>query len=367
MASDVLRPVGVSASASAHALAPGLGAIPQGASTAAVSAAVLAPALTAASSPTSLSLELCGVGRVSLKLSPHGQALPPDAALPHLFQHAHEAAWPQVLAALDKNPSERGRAAALVLRASGLPGAVHPDRTALVRQLAQMAAHSPDPAVYQWAWTLCHRAQGQPECQALSPQGWAERAPNDLRGWLLLAQDDPAARPMALQRAAQARDVVALPPLTPWVDAAIPPGLPPYLRVDLLMQAVGVEAAFTDTAYFYALKHCVETPEARATCSALADNLAQRGSDSQSLSMARTIGRRVGWTPERVAAVEDIDKAVVQEFLPKDVTEVYSCSSVERYTAWFRDLAALGARAALQQRAAARKLSAPGSPIAASR
>ena len=330
-------------------------------------AASFAAQIARASGTGPLTVELCGVGRVDVKRPEAGQRLSPDERLPHLFEHALAAAWPQVLAALEQSPVERGRAAALALRAAGLPETDSRDPREFVRQLAQTAARSRDPQIYQWAWSLCTRAPEAPECRELSPQGWLDRAPDDVRGWLLLAQASAAQRDSALRRAAQAETAAPLPALIPWVDGAMPPGMPPYLRLEMLVQTVGIEAAFADRAYFFALAHCRERSDARDICSALADNLARRGTDTFSLSMARALGRHAGWAPERIAAVDTLDQELSRLALSEDPTETYTCNSVERTTAWFRDRATLGERAALRQRIAADKLSGSRAPSAASR
>lgn len=312
-------------------------------------------------------VELCGVGLVQVNRPAAGQSLSPDEKLPHLFEHALAAAWPQVLAALAQSPVERARAAGLALRAAGLPETENVDPRVYVRQLAQMATRSRDADIYQWAWTFCARAPDMPECRALSPQAWLERAHEDLRGWLLLARANPAERDSALRRAAQATAVAPLPALTPWVESAVPRGMALYLRLQLLIAVVGIEAAFTDSAYSFALTQCRERPEHRDTCSALADNLAQNGTDTMSLGVARALGRHAGWPPERIAAVDTLDQELARLALSEDASQTYTCSSVDRHTAWFRDRAALGERAALRQRVLAGGFSAPAAPSAASR
>lgn len=56
-----------------------------------------------------------------MRLPPPGTADASLELLPRpLGQHARAEAWPRVLAEMDGSPTERSRAAALVLRASGL-------------------------------------------------------------------------------------------------------------------------------------------------------------------------------------------------------------------------------------------------------
>lgn len=321
-----------------------------------------APAAASAARPSQITLDLCGVGPVPVRLPPPGAADPSFELLPRpLGQHARAEAWARVLDAMDASPTERNRAAALVLRASGLFEAetsplvqAMPDTTPFVRQLAALAQGTRDAGVLQWALAVCERTPRLAECQALSVRELVVLAPEDGRNWLLLAAADAAGRDEALRRAASAPVIAAMPSLTPAIEAAAAADLPPYLLQDLLVHAVGVEAAQVNSRLFSALRHCREaTGERRGTCLALADALQLRGPELTELGVAAGLGKRLGWSPDRVAAAKAEQLSLMAQIPRFDMDQPYGCANVERTRDWLRERATLGERATLQRRAAA--------------
>lgn len=329
---------------------------------AAAAAASVLPVAVAAPRPTQMSLDLCGVGPVSIRLPPPGA---PDASfelLPRpLGQHARSEAWSRVLAALDASSADSSRAAALVLRASGLLYAeasplaqTLPDTTPYVRQLAALAGGTRDAGVLQWALSVCQRSPRLAECQALSVRDLVALAPEDGRNWLLLAAADAGKRDEALRRAASAPGMGVIPSLTPAVEDAAPPDLPPYLLQELLVHALGVESALVDPAMFGAFHHCrTASKEQRDSCAALADVLHQRGTDLLTLGLARSIGGLHGWSPERTARAKADEALLTAQFPKFDEDQPYGCANVQRTRDYFRERATLGERATLKRRAAA--------------
>lgn len=391
---------GVGAARSEREAPPKLAAAPAAASSASASAAVAgaaAPAAMLAATPETLasqavraekqgvpaaladqtSLELCGIGNVPMPRRISGREPESFELLPGpLGQWARAEAWPRVLAAMQASPLERARAAALVLQASGLldaaasPAALsaRPDTVPFVRQLALMAQGTRDAGVLQWALAVCAHEPGLAECQALSAADLVAMAPEDGRSWLLLAAADPARREEALRRVAQAPVLRGTPTLASAMSP--PPGLPPYLWLEMLGQVHGVEAAFMDTSMFAALRYCrAAGDDGRAVCLALADALALRGSDLMSLSVARSLGQSLGWPAARLAELKLTEEQLVaQVLLVEDTTQPYSCANVERVLSWVTDWGLLGEREALQRRvAAAQAVSAASAASAAAK
>lgn len=302
--------------------------------------------------PSTMNLQLCGVGPVTIRLPPKGAGAESFDPLPGPLGHlARAEAWHQVLAAMESNPSERSRAAALVLRASGLPEAdaamrpvqAPPDTVPVVRQLAELARSTRDAGVLQWALAVCKRYEGVAECQRLSAQQLVVLAPDDGRHWLLLAAVDPLRRKEALLRAAHASTIGVSPPLWPLVDAAAPATLPPYLLQDVLIEAVGVDAAMPDASLHAVATHCTgQGDEQRTTCLALADALYLRGQDLLTQSVGRGVGKRHGWPTERVAAAQAEQLRLMTKTHWGDADQPYACEAVQRTTQFLRDRAQFG-------------------------
>lgn len=309
-------------------------------------------------------LQVCGVGSVRIRDVAAARQQSLEVLPPALGLYARREAWPRVLARLDAG-TDRARATALALRASGLldaeatiaPQAQLPDAAAAaaaaVRQLAVLAAGTADASVLRLALLACQSHAQTQECRALSPRDLVRLAPEDGSHWLQLAAAEPAERDAALLRAAQSARFSPTPSLVAPVDAAMPQDVPPYLRADLLLQALGVESGLLfDFAMFSALRPCASGDVPRAVCTQLADAMAARGQSLTVLAAAESLGRRSGgWAAERSKAVVAERDALFLELLTVDADiQVHGCNAVGRRRRLLLDIAAMGERAALQQR-----------------
>jgi hypothetical protein len=352
--------------------------------------------------------DLCGVGRMPMPVpipvpglaSAPGGAWPADAATaaaeagetlapgdplpPSLGRLARAEAWPLLLAQLDAG-DEGGRAAAWVLRASGLmdmdttPGWPGPDagaaaaldRRAPVEALAQLAADSRDAGIHRWALALCERQRhleqgpgaataaagpgwlGGSACERLSAHDLAELDPDDAHGWLVRAHAaaDEAARTLALQRAATAARWRTTPPgLIERVDAAWPESLPGYLRSELLLRALGAELSIAEGAPVALLRHCRgSTGTDRAPlCSDLATMAAERGDSLIALVLGARLGQEAGWPGERVQALRDEFTRLQARAAALESDQPWSCREVARLRGFLRLRADEGELAALR-------------------
>lgn len=328
----------------------------------------------AAVRPKQMTLELCGIGRMSILLPSDEAEGARRELLPRpLGQYARAEAWDRIMSTLDASLADRERAAAMVLRASGLLDgeataallARQPRTTAHVQQLATLARQTRDAGVLQWALAVCEREPALEACLALSPRDLVALAPQDGRNWLLLAAVDAGRRDEALRRAAQAPTIGSAPSLLAAIEAALPADLPPYLRHELQLQALGFELALPDPTLIVATKHCHRTaPAGDATCSLLAEALQQRGPDLLAMFVGRKMGERLGWPAARVTATK-AEEARLRAQFPKAATDQpYGCAEVGRMRNYLLDRAAVGERAALQRRMTA-AASAP--PVASPR
>lgn len=335
----------------------------------------LRAALPAASRPGSdlglatMDLDLCGVGPVTVRLLPAGSSGSSPELLPRpLRELPRLEAWTKVLATMEADPSERSRAAALVLRAWGLPGGQEPTFTSsslsgmepYARQLASMAANTRDVGVLQWAMSLCELTPRVFECSALSAEQLVLLEPDDGRHWLRLAAESPQRGNEALLRAVAAPKIGSQQPLLPAVDAALPTGVPPYIQHDLLMQAHAIGLRSVDGGLMFAAKFCPrQGGESSTICAALADALHDRGTDLITHGVGRALGERSGWPADRVAASRAAQTALMEStFDPLFSEQPFSCATVQSSNALLRDLAQFGELPAMRQMAAAAAASA---------
>jgi hypothetical protein len=314
--------------------------------------------------PTQIALELCGVGAVSIRLPAKASDRDSAGVLPrHLFDLASAQAWPRVVSALESSPTDRSRAAALVLRAAGLPEpnpAMSPapqpaDGLRYVGELAELGRSTRDPGVLQWALAVCARVPELPQCQAISPADLVALQPEDGWHWLRLGAADKARRDEALVQASQARYFGTEPSLAAAVEAAAPADLLPYLRQKLLIDAIGVQAALPGPVggHWWFTACAKAASNNTATCLALADTLYMHGHDLRSLGWALGVGKRMGWSSERVKAVQAEQASLYAQIPRFDTWEMFSCTSVDRMRSWTLEQAEVGERVGLQRRAAA--------------
>jgi hypothetical protein len=294
-------------------------------------------------------IELCGVG-----------TLRSDREAPHLFEHALAAAWPRLLAAMERSPAERSRAAALVVRHGlqvrevGRLDATLPTEPRAA--LASMAQASPDPALLHWALGLCAFPGAPASCGGLSAEDAVRRAPEDLANWLLLVQIDPTQTVRALKGAVAATQFSPSPSLLPWVSAALPPDLPAYLRHMLLLEAHGMQMAVdgTSSGLSSLSRHCRASGADRAACLALAETLEQQAPDLIALMHSRVIGQGQGWPAQRVEAARARSHALTNDLIRLGVfqgqpEQLLSCASIERSEVALRELATYGELGAIRR------------------
>lgn len=316
-----------------------------------------------------MNLDLCGVGPVTVSLPPAGNTSSSFDLLPRpLGELPRLEAWTKVLATMEADPSERSRAAALVLRAWGLPGGQEVSFTPVslagmepyARLLVRLAASTHDVGVLQWALSLCELTPGVPECSRLSAEKLVQLDPDDGRHWLRFAAENPQQRQEALRRAVAAPRIGTTQALLPAVEAALPAGLPPYIKHDLLMQAHAIGMRSLDSGLLFATQHCPrQGGGSPAICSALADALHDRGVDLITVVTGRALGERAGWPTDRIAASKAEQTALMESMLgPMSLEQPYACAKVQRSIEWLRDLANLGELPALRRRAAAAAASA---------
>ena len=281
----------------------------------AASAAAAAMAASAVIPPNEA--EICGVGRV--KADDSGAPLNLEA-----IQRAAQQARERLLPVLANDADETARAVGLFLQSTGRSSATDatlPAGASARDALARMAVATRSPQTYGLAIRACQGQRGDGACQMLSAEQWVQLDPGNAMPWLQVATDaqvrgDAAAVAEALYRASNATTAdsyagsfasLALAKLP--ADVRLPER--GALAAELLtLQANGA------TPHLVASQYCsvtaVHDSNRQQVCSALAEVLARKGGTLTDASLSATIGQRVGWPAERVAAARDEVSAMYQ-------------------------------------------------------
>jgi hypothetical protein len=258
------------------------------------------------------------------------------------------------LAALQSHADAKSRAAALLLTNKDLA-----DESA-IEQVARLALASRDVTVYGWAISVCHgRNDRDPPgaCRMLSYEEWATLDPSRAVPWLYLA-DDQARRGVdageAMFRASRAETMGSLFGALPGVVlAAEPPGATPLDRQAMVVDAIAMSAAISSRTP-YPLRHCDATQlrdtNRRQVCEALAQTILSRADTLLDLTVAKGLGTRLGWAPERLQAIGD-EAAALQMTSGGHLgaAQPMACASIQNLVDHTRDVARLGELAAMRE------------------
>jgi hypothetical protein len=330
--------------------------------------------------PAERVFDLCGVGRLTI---PEPPASGPDAtfeALPRpLGLFARQQAWARLLPLMDQpDQPERVRAAALVLRASGLldaeatpsapQGTASTELAAMqasTRALARLARGSRDPYVLSWALALCDRvlATDLAPCRRISPRDLAGAAPEEAQAWLLLAAMpglSAAQRQAAMEQAAAADSHGSLDMQLPAVLDSVWPGAladwPDYLRLQLLVQAIGVDVSLGANMPLLTARLCdanaLQDPAQRPLCEGIARQLQTHARNLLQLNLAAGLGSRLGW-PEQETTGMRAEAERLLRYTPESepAGQPFSCPAVQDIRQWVQSLARDGELAELRRRA----------------
>jgi len=240
---------------------------------------------------------LCGIGRVPLPPGPHAsgavfERLP--ELPPHLGAQAHEQALERTVKALRSGDARQRAVAALWAGSEGT------DR------LAAMAMETGDPLALQVALQRCPERAASGPCAQLMPDALARAEPDNLVGWLIWAHRRPQEQALWVPGILAARHHKTRWGEVPQVmQAALPPDLPAYLGVGLVVDGTGLQAALPDGTLGTARRLC-SAP--LGTVNGLCDHLAQVLAGHSDTLLAQSVGLRLartaGWSAPRLAAAE---------------------------------------------------------------
>lgn len=293
--------------------------------------------------------DLCGVGRMPVPPGSPDTDQPPAPLVAEPLDGWRER-WLAQLAA----GTPRQRALGELLQARDTLGAQAQAHWQTLADLARQDAGA-DPVLLYWALSGCDEV-GAAACQGLPAHRLTDAAPDSAGAWLLRAQREPAA---AAEAAAQLRSAAATSPQQGQAAVtalqALPPGLPSYLRPELLSWAVGVDSGMESDDAFRLLRWCgapglpaADAAERAATCDRLARATVVAGASETQVRAALRVGRRLGWpesalqeAQDRLGALTALAQALTQDPQP------YACATVERFDQWVADVPTLGRLGAL--------------------
>ena len=339
----------------------GVAAAPRADSTAALSGSEAANG-----PPRPGEFDICGVGRLPgdvealAPMVPGSEGAAPVTHAPPraVVEDGLDALWEALRLQL-RSAGPREQAIAWLMQGgsgSGVPGPAA-EHWIVERHLAATALDTTDPVVIQWALRSCRRA-GNVACWGVSARHWVHAEPGNVVAWAWLAQDEPgslaeAIHGMTLAQYSDLRtDVIA-----PRIEAALPPGTSPHLRMSVLMRAQQVEAEMPYAEFKALFAHCHPEVKAdanrRQQCDAIARVMTGHGRDLLSMMLGRRMAERAGWPAPRLAQLND-DIRSLQMLASAESSfnpaQPYSCASVDSTQRWLRGVGALGEVAWLRQR-----------------
>jgi len=272
--------------------------------------------------------DLCGLGRVAKPPGTAASGGDPWHDLPrHLLAEPSEKAMGQLVAELDAGDARR-RAAAVMLRGFDAQGVEVP------KALSQLAASSLDPTIARW---LLQRCGAQHACSDADLRLWTELEPDNLAAWLERVARNPELKPEVLARAAGlTRFDTHDGRLVQAVLIAMPMNTQPYVQMNILAAAVGVEAAFSHPPAMPLTQHCRDAATAggalREQCLAISRTL----TESSDTLMAYMIGLRLAEMSGEPKAPLDIERKRINDTLSRmgqssvDAEQPFSCGASAR-------------------------------------
>jgi hypothetical protein len=303
-------------------------------------------------------IEVCGVGKVKLDRNDEAAA---GKYLDALTKNSR-LRW---LAALRNSDDYRARAAGLYLEGIFDRDSPQKDPEAARDELVQLAVGTQDPAAFALANTKCMKSVEDPgspgACPQLSLDDWARADADNAVPWLVLAakarrEGDSAAEAAAFARAAAAHHYETYNwSMLAFAQPAMPGDLTATEHWILTSEIIGVQAAMP-MPYFPLFQYCSPDALRNATvqqqCDAIAELMVSKATTLLDLSMGDSLGKRVGWSAERMNKLTQELHASMQAFtqaIPLDAQQQWSCDSVARGNAFMSQWSELGDRGLANQ------------------
>jgi hypothetical protein len=208
-------------------------------------------------------------------------------------------------------------------------------------ELVQLAAGGSDPAVYAAATWICASGTGQVvqtgACRRISLRGLASIDPDNAMPWLEVAVEDRTRGDLQSEGADFARAAAAhksdfyQDSFLQAASAEMPPDATPLARVELDVQTVGLLAVEPLLEFSEASRFCstegLHGQQRQEPCEALARLWVTQGRSLLEFGMGKTLGRRLGWTQERLGKM-DRELDAMMSLARENVSDPWSCQSI---------------------------------------
>ena len=225
-------------------------------------------------------------------------------------------------------------------------------------ELARLAERSRDPMTYALAFQACdlfQRVGAAPACNALRVEAWAERDPGNAYPWLVAASRQGV---VSQRRTQYLETAMAIGEMRgTWgsmhgvMAKAAPTGEAPLDRSVRFFEAAAADSAVA-IPQAIVVDHCSDTAlrqgARRQQCERLAAFLTDKGDSYLFARVGNGIGRRLGWSEDRLARYTAEHESFIG-VLPPDAFGT-GCDGLARAEAYFADVAKYGERGALRRR-----------------
>ncbi|MBS0444029.1 MAG: hypothetical protein JSR38_18910 [Proteobacteria bacterium] len=225
-------------------------------------------------------------------------------------------------------------------------------------ELARLAERSRDPLPYALAFQTCElfqRVATAPACSALRVEAWAERDPGNAFPWLVAASRQGVT---AQRRSQYIENAIAAGEMRgTWgalhgvLAKAAPANEAPLDRSVRFFEAMAADSVVA-VPQSIVVDHCSDNAlrqgARRQQCERLAAFLTDKGDSYLFASVGAGIGRRLGWSEDRLARLKAEQEAFIGA-LPPDILGA-GCDGLARAEAYFADVAKYGELGALRRR-----------------
>jgi hypothetical protein len=315
----------------------------------------LAPSLPSANASArtkpAKTVEICGIGKVSLDEADDRPRKEWEARIAK-----DTSRWQ---AALLNSGDVRARAAGLLLEGVGGLNFGPPNEQAL-GSLIELAQAAHDPSVYALALSVCGTprwAAATDRCQQLSPAEWTKLDPVNASAWLEQASAahvlrDTAGENAAYTEAAKATKIDAYNwSLLSFAEPEIPSNITAVEQWEISIRMIGLEAGMVSPSI--TSRRCssenIKDETVRGQCVQLAELLVSKGTTILDLVIGTSIGARVGWPEARISALKEEKEALMAapvQFEPNQSENSWSCDAAAGRIYYLHQVAQLGEIAA---------------------
>lgn len=279
------------------------------------------------------------------------------------LQAHRERVLPGWLEEMKSSPDEQVQAGAWFLEAreawaKQAEAMTKPEVPDSLDELARLAERSRDPLPYALAFQACDlfpQPATPSACSALRVEAWAERDPGNAFPWLVAASRQGVT---AQRRSQYIENALAAGEMrSTWgamhgvLAKAAPANEAPLDRSVRALEAVVADSAVS-IPQSVVLDHCSENAlrqgARRQQCERLAAFLTDKGDSFLATNVGNGIGRRLGWSEDRLAR-RKAEQEAFTGLAPQDILGT-GCDGLARAEAYFADVAKYGERGALRQR-----------------